>query len=120
MKARGPAHEGAGERRPFADRGPREDNFGNRAPREGSERPRRDLGDRQPRIEGGFGEFQRRDFMERTGLDRKPRCSGFGDRKPRPAGFADGKPRTEGGFGGDRRPFGDRPRRDESEEGESA
>ncbi len=86
----------------FGNRAPRDDNFGNRAPRDGGDRPRRDFGDRQPRLEGGFGEVQRRDFMERTGLDRKPRSSShFGDRKPR----------SEGGFG-ERRSFGDRPARD--------
>ncbi|MDQ8035837.1 MAG: DEAD/DEAH box helicase [Pedobacter sp.] len=107
---------GYGERRSFGDReqraprddnfgnrAPRDDNFGNRAPRDGADRPRRDFGDRQPRMEGGFGEVQRRDFMERTGLDRKPRTGGnFGDRKPR----------SEGGFGEQRRSFGDRPARD--------
>ncbi|MGH8493373.1 MAG: DEAD/DEAH box helicase [Moraxellaceae bacterium] len=84
----------------FGNRPPRDDNFGNRAPRDGGDRPRRDFGDRQPRTEGGFGEVQRRDFMERTGLDRKPRPAGnFGDRKPRP----------EGGYGAARPSFGDRP-----------
>jgi superfamily II DNA/RNA helicase len=96
-----PAREGGD--RPFADRAPRDDNFGNRAPRDfGDRAPRRDFGDRQPRTEGGFGEVQRRDFMERTGLDRKPRSEGFGDRKPREAG----------GFGEQRRSFGDRPARE--------
>ncbi len=114
---RPPRSEGSGEpRRSFADReqrtprddnfgnrAPRDDNFGNRAPREGADRPRRDFGDRQPRMEGGFGEVQRRDFMERTGLDRKPRSA---------AHFGDRKPRSEGGFGEQRRSFGDRPARE--------
>ncbi len=127
---RKPRAEGFSERRSFGDREqrmPRDDNFGNRAPRENNDRPRRDFDERQPRInENGFGEFQRRDFMERTGLERKPRSEGFAARKPReggqarsfgdrsgsrPGGFAERKPRPEGGYG-ERRSFGDRAPRD--------
>jgi superfamily II DNA/RNA helicase len=101
------AGEGMGERQPRFNEGSRE---GNRfAPRDNAPRPRRDSGfgqrpardteDRQPRIDGDSGEFQRRDFMERTGLDRRPR-SGEGFKR---------KPRSEGGFGEQRRSFGARP-----------
>jgi superfamily II DNA/RNA helicase len=96
----------------FGDRPPRDENAGNRAPRDFSDRqPRNDdrqprFDDRQPRI-AADGEFQRRDFMERTGLERRPRSGGEGyaQRKPRSEGFAHQKPRSEGGYG-ERRSFG--------------
>jgi superfamily II DNA/RNA helicase len=120
----------AGNRAPrgegFGNRQPRD--FGDRQPRDSGDRQPRELGERQPRIEGDVGEFQRRDFMERTGLERRPRGNdgfkprtgeGFKPRtgegfKPRSAdgfkprgneGFKPRKPRPEGGFG-ERRSFG--------------
>lgn len=108
--------------RPF--RGPRPDiaasgfnRFGgdegrsNRAPRERRESINYD--EQQPRFNGNeSSEYQRRDFMERTGLDRKPRSSGFAgaNRKPR-----DGQARSFGdrpARDGQPRSFGDRPARD--------
>jgi superfamily II DNA/RNA helicase len=83
----------------FGNRQPRDDQFGNRPPRDFGDRQPRDFGDRQPRFNGDSGEYQRRDFMERTGLERRPRSEGFGQRKPR----------GEGGHGnghGERRSFG--------------
>lgn len=81
-------------------RGGHDDNFGNRPQRNrSSERP--DYDEQQPRISPeNFGEYQRRDFMERTGLQRPGRGGqGAGDRKPR--GNNDGQSRS----------FGDRPAR---------
>ncbi|HET8731259.1 MAG TPA: DEAD/DEAH box helicase, partial [Moraxellaceae bacterium] len=128
---RQPRPDGERQPRDFGDRQPR--NFGDRQPRFDGERPQRsfqrddrkfdkgpraprnddnignrqDFDERQPRIEGDFGEYQRRDFMARTGLGGKggkPGNAG-GPRKARPQGGFNGNGH---GYGGERRGFAPR------------
>ncbi|MFZ5561927.1 MAG: DEAD/DEAH box helicase [Pseudomonadota bacterium] len=88
--------------------------LGDRQPRDSQpgKRPALDLGDRQPRLDGDHGEVQRRDFMERTGLERRPRSAGFAQRKPRAEGGGHGDRRFGNGSGNGSRPFRDGPRSD--------
>lgn len=95
--------------------------FGSRLSRKEPARAPRDFNDKRPRYEGSqvpneseFGERQRRDFMERTGLgaDRRARPANGTGFKPR---SNDGSPRPQRNDSAPRgrsEGFGDRPRRD--------
>jgi superfamily II DNA/RNA helicase len=88
-----------GDRPYSAPRSEQDDNYGNRATRRFNveRRGQADYDVQQPRINpDNFGEYQRRDFMERTGLQRKS--------SSRPQGAGGDRPfRQDGGFGGQRR-----------------
>ncbi|MFP5430168.1 MAG: DEAD/DEAH box helicase [Gammaproteobacteria bacterium] len=116
-------YAGAGERRSFGDRPPRDTAFADRPKRD--DRQPTNYDERQPvdnsnrPVLEGFGQYARRDF-------RKPRTEGgfggerrsFGDRPPREGGFAgagERKPYAGIASTGERKPFagaGDRPKRE--------